>query len=311
LRLRNNIVYRATTSLFPSGVPYLIIWNPSTGAVCADTGNCTWIQGSNNLFYGSGPAPRNTNITGSVNTDPKFANLTQWNFHLQSSSPARNKGVNTGLQADQDGVASGGAEGYDIGAFQFVSGGIASIGCNPPVVLAPGAVSCDVSLTGDAPATGSTVTLESDNGGVVVPGTVQFPGGASDASFTASVAAVDPQETATITASAGDGTLAWVLWVLPLGTLSPALFAVVDSASYQAVPLTPGGLVTAFGLNLGPQSFAGLQLSGGQASTTLANTMALFDDAPAPLLYVQANQLSAIVPYEVAGKTSVQVEIEV
>jgi uncharacterized protein (TIGR03437 family) len=311
LRVRNNIVDQTTTSLFPSGVPYLIVFNPSTGAVCADAANCNWIQGPKNLFYGSGPAPKNTNITGSVNADPKFVNLPQWNFHLQSNSPARNQGVSTGLQTDQDGVGQGGAEGYDIGAFQFVSGGIASIDCNPPVALAPGTVSCDVSLIGDAPATGATVALESDNGSVVVPGTVQFPGGASDASFTASVAAVDTQETATITASAGDGTQAWVLWVLPLGTLSPALFAVVDSASYQSVSLTPGGLVTAFGLNLGPQSLAGLQLSGGRVSTTLANTMALFDDAPAPLLYVQANQLSAIVPYEIAGKSSVQVEIKV
>ena len=112
LRVRNNIVYQIATSLHHSGVPYLVIWNPSTRAVCADTSNCSWIQGSNNLFYGSGAAPRNTNITNSVNANPQFAGLPQWNFQLQSNSPARNKGVNTGL-----------TEGYDIGAFQFASGG--------------------------------------------------------------------------------------------------------------------------------------------------------------------------------------------
>ena len=311
MRVRNNIVYQTTTSLYPSGVPYLVIWNPSTGAVCADSANCTGILGTNNLFYGSGPAPKNTNIAGSVSADPKCVNVPQWNFHLQPNSPARSKGADTGLQTDQDGVARGGAEGHDIGAFQFVPGGIASLGCNPPVVLAPGAVSCDVSLAGDAPASGSTVSLASDNGSVVVPGTVQFTGGASDASFTATVAAVDTQETAAITASAGDGAGTWILWVLPWGTLAPALFAVVDAASYQSAPLTPGGVVTAFGLNLGPQSLAGIQLNGGQVSTALANTRALFDDTPAPLLYVQANQLSAVVPYEIAGRASVEVEIEV
>jgi len=122
---------------------------------------------------------------------------------------------------------------------------------------------------------------------------------------------VDTQETAAITASAGDGAGTWILWVLPWGTLAPALFAVVDAASYQSAPLTPGGVVTAFGLNLGPQSLAGIQLNGGQVSTALANTRALFDDTPAPLLYVQANQLSAVVPYEIAGRASVEVEIEV
>ena len=126
LRIRNNIVYQTATSLFPAGVPYLIVWNPSTKSVCADAKNCTWIQGSNNLFYGSRAAPRNANIAGSVNADPQFVSLRQWDFHLQSNSPARSKGVNTALQTDRDGVAQGGAEGYGIGAFQYVPPGIAA-----------------------------------------------------------------------------------------------------------------------------------------------------------------------------------------
>jgi hypothetical protein len=96
LRIRNNIVYQTTTSLFPAGVPYLVTWNPSTRAVCADSANCTWIQGSNNLFYGSGAPPRNANIAGSVNANPQFVNLPHWNFQLQPASPARNKGGNIG-----------------------------------------------------------------------------------------------------------------------------------------------------------------------------------------------------------------------
>ena len=96
-----------------------MIWNPLTRAVCADSGNCSWIRGSNNLFYGSGAAPRNTNIVNSVNANPQYTGLSQWDFHLQANSPARNKGVDTGLQTDRDGVAQGGGEGHDIGAFHF------------------------------------------------------------------------------------------------------------------------------------------------------------------------------------------------
>jgi len=99
----------SSTSLHRSGVPYLVIWNPATHAVCADTASCSWIRGSNNLFYGSGAAPRNSNIIGSVNANPQLAGLSEGTFRLQSNSPARNKGV----------VTQGGAEGYDIGAFQF------------------------------------------------------------------------------------------------------------------------------------------------------------------------------------------------
>lgn len=93
LRIRENIVYQTATALYPKGVPYIVIWNPSTRAVCTDEDNCKWIQGTNNLFYGSGPAPRNTNIANSLSADPKFASLPEWNFHLQADSPARDKGA--------------------------------------------------------------------------------------------------------------------------------------------------------------------------------------------------------------------------
>jgi hypothetical protein len=121
LRIRNNIIRQIPTSLFPAGVPYLVIGNPSTGQVCAATDNCRWIQGSNNLFYGSGPAPANPNITGSMNADPKFANAAQRDFHLLAGSPARHRGAETGSVADLDGVQRGGAEGPDLGAFQFTA----------------------------------------------------------------------------------------------------------------------------------------------------------------------------------------------
>ncbi|MGC9948434.1 MAG: IPT/TIG domain-containing protein [Bryobacteraceae bacterium] len=105
LRVRNNILCQTSTKLFPSGVPYLVVWNPSTRAVCADAANCSWIQGSNNLFYGSGAAPRNANIGGSVNTDPKFADVSQRDFHLQSNSPAHNSGGGIGaFEFTPDGV---------------------------------------------------------------------------------------------------------------------------------------------------------------------------------------------------------------
>jgi len=124
LRIRNNIVYQTATSLHRSGVPYLVIWNPLTRTVCADTANCSWIRGSNNLFYGSGAAPRNANIVNSLNANPQFTAWSQGNFHLQANSPARNKGVDTGLQTDRDGVAEGGPQGYEIGAFHFAPDGI-------------------------------------------------------------------------------------------------------------------------------------------------------------------------------------------
>ena len=44
--------------------------------------------------------------------------------------------------------------------------------------------------------------------------------------------------------------------------------------------------------------------------TLLADTRILFDGVPAPLLYVSESQSGAIVPYPVAGRSSVDVQVE-
>jgi hypothetical protein len=113
VHIRNNIFYT------PKGVPYVHIYSPK--GVCRDTDNCNNVRGSNNLFFGNGAAPRNSNITGSINQDPMFVNLSQKDFHLTEASPARRAGVNVGAVADMDGnPPSTGASGRDVGAFQFL-----------------------------------------------------------------------------------------------------------------------------------------------------------------------------------------------
>ena len=74
--------------------------------------------------------------------------------------------------------------------------------------------------------------------------------------------------------------------------------------------MSPGELVTLFGSNLGPNAAAGPQLTAsGLLATELAGTQALFDGIPAPLLYAGSGQVTAIVPYAVAGQTSTQLTI--
>jgi len=106
LRLRNNIFYASTVS------PY-----------CDDL-VCDGVTGSNNIFYGNGAPPSNSKITGSINADPKFSNLSlaSPDFHLQSSSPAINAGVTIGgLATDFDGVARPQGSAFDIGAYEYIS----------------------------------------------------------------------------------------------------------------------------------------------------------------------------------------------
>jgi uncharacterized protein (TIGR03437 family) len=90
---------------------------------------------------------------------------------------------------------------------------------------------------------------------------------------------------------------------------------VVNAASYVGGGVAPGEIVTLFGSAMGPSeliSFQNLIEDNGvlRLPTALADTRILFDGVPAPLLYVSDKQSSAIVPYAVAGRTSVDVQAE-
>jgi uncharacterized protein (TIGR03437 family) len=104
-------------------------------------------------------------------------------------------------------------------------------------------------------------------------------------------------------------------------TLAPA--CIVNAASYlnwqlqsgaQTSPLSgyvaPGEIITIFGNDLGPVNGAGAVLDAqGRLPSSLGGVILTFDGIPAPLLYVQANQINAIVPFEVAGKASTMVQL--
>jgi len=97
---------------------------------------------------------------------------------------------------------------------------------------------------------------------------------------------------------------------------SMSLGSVISAASYQPAStgvIAPGQIVVLFGNELGPAQLTTLQLnSEGRVDTTLAGVRILFDGVAAPVLYVSAKQLSAVVPYSVApnGHTTVQVEYQ-
>ncbi len=85
---------------------------------------------------------------------------------------------------------------------------------------------------------------------------------------------------------------------------------IVNAASFLYTPVSPGEIVTLFGLNIGPPSLVGLALDlNGRVVTSLASCLVIFDGIPAPLVYVSANQIAAVVPYEVAGHASTSVQV--
>jgi uncharacterized protein (TIGR03437 family) len=87
---------------------------------------------------------------------------------------------------------------------------------------------------------------------------------------------------------------------------------VVNAATFQAGSgVAPGEIVTLFGTALGPVVLQGAQLTpdGTALTTSLAGTRVLFDGHPSPLVYSLSGQVSAIVPYEVAGQANTNVVV--
>ena len=83
---------------------------------------------------------------------------------------------------------------------------------------------------------------------------------------------------------------------------------VLNGGSLLSGPIAPGEIITLFGSGIGPASAQ--QPLGSASSTLLAGSRVLFDGTPAPLLYAAPNQINAIVPYRVDGKTTTQLEVE-
>ena len=91
----------------------------------------------------------------------------------------------------------------------------------------------------------------------------------------------------------------------------PVVSAVTSAASYDASGISPGEIAIVWGQSLGPAALAGLQVnSDGTLSNSIGGVQVFFNGYAAPLIYVLAGQLSAIIPYEVAGQTTVNVVVE-
>jgi uncharacterized protein (TIGR03437 family) len=100
---------------------------------------------------------------------------------------------------------------------------------------------------------------------------------------------------------------------LKLNQMLPAISngGIVNAASFTGGAVAPGEIITIFGQGMGPSTLQGAQISApGFLDNSLAGARVLFDGISAPLIYVGANQLSAIVPYGVAGQSSTQVQVE-
>jgi hypothetical protein len=84
-----------------------------------------------------------------------------------------------------------------------------------------------------------------------------------------------------------------------------AALTVVNALSLQTGPVTPGEIVSIFGTGLGPESgVPGAIDSSGLLSNLVAGVEVRFDHVPAPLFYVQNQQINVQAPYTIAGSAN-------
>ena len=90
-----------------------------------------------------------------------------------------------------------------------------------------------------------------------------------------------------------------------------ATLDIVNAATLQPGPVAPGEMVSLFGAGLGPKEIQSFQIdSNGRLMRSLAGTRVLFGGIASPLVYSFMNRVVAIVPYGIAGRNSVSVQVE-
>ncbi|HZU31423.1 MAG TPA: choice-of-anchor Q domain-containing protein [Candidatus Angelobacter sp.] len=121
MRLRNNVAYQLPGEIYIDGAT-------------------SQINGSNNLWFGVGAGPAQT--AGNLATDPQFVNRSIGDYHIASTSPAKDAGLtivpsnpfvpNPGptISVDKDGVLRPQGTAFDLGAYEFFSGSTSRP--NPP-----------------------------------------------------------------------------------------------------------------------------------------------------------------------------------
>ena len=116
--------------------------------------------------------------------------------------------------------------------------------------------------------------------------------------------------TGSIVITPASGSTQTISVALVVSQQPPSIASVQNAASFVLGPVAPGEIVTIFGTAMGPATGVNLQLNAsGSVATTVSNSGVLFDGVAAPIVYTSATQISAVVPYEVAGKTTTKVQV--
>jgi uncharacterized protein (TIGR03437 family) len=172
-----------------------------------------------------------------------------------------------------------------------------------------------VSVTGGGASLSFTATASSSGGWLSV---LPVSGGATPATLAVSVSpanlSASPTPYAgTITVSGGVGATGTTIIAVSLTVTQPlpTVNAVTNAGSFLSGSISPGEIITLFGTNIGPATAAGTALdTTGKVATTIGGVQVLVNGFPCPMIFASALQVSAVVPYELAGFTTADVLVK-
>lgn len=110
------------------------------------------------------------------------------------------------------------------------------------------------------------------------------------------------------------GNFIYVTSIVPV-TPADSAAGVEDAASAQSnntIGISPGEMLTLYGSFLGPQQVTTLTLdpTGTFVTSALETTQVLFNGTPGPMIFTSSGQIAVVVPYEIAGQSTVSVVVQ-
>ena len=121
---------------------------------------------------------------------------------------------------------------------------LSSLSCAPSTVSSSGITTCTVTLSGAAPAGGTTVALSSSNSLLPVAASVTVPANASSSTFTATAGAIPSAQSATVTATIAGVNSVTATVQLTASAAPPSTTSIWSSSAVPAVPWQSDSPVT-------------------------------------------------------------------
>jgi uncharacterized protein (TIGR03437 family) len=108
-----------------------------------------------------------------------------------------------------------------------------------------------------------------------------------------------------------EGTSAASTLVVSAGGPTISALGVVSAATNQPGSISPGQVLTLYGAGFGGTGLTqGVINSSSFLETSVGGLRVLIGDVPAPILYTSPSQIGLVVPYEIAGRSSVSLVVE-